>query len=143
MHKSNMAKYFIGVVSQEHVLIGVKQGIAQIGHGKKRGLARMQKGDWLIYYSPKIALESKEKLQAFTAIGQMVDDDIYQVEMSPTFKPFRRNVQYLSANKSPIAPLLENLSFIKNKKQWGYIFRYGLVEIPQEDFELIKQEMMQ
>lgn len=136
-----MTKYFIGVVSREHVQIGVNEGIAQIGHGKRSGLARMKKDDWLIYYSPKISLESSEKLQAFTAIGQMADDEIYQVDMSPTFKPFRRKVMYISAHEAPIAPLLENLSFIKNKKQWGYIFRYGLVEIPEKDFELIKHAM--
>ncbi len=136
-----MTKFFIGVVSKEHVLIGVKAGIAQIGHGKRTGLARMHKGDWLVYYSPKIALDSNEKLQAFTAIGQMVDDEIYQVEISPTFKPFRRKVKYLHVHDTPIAPLIEKLSFIKNKNQWGYIFRYGLVEITTEDFELIKQAM--
>jgi predicted RNA-binding protein len=136
-----MTRYFIGVVSKEHVLIGVKESIAQIGHGKKSGLARMHKGDWLIYYSPKVALNSDEKLQAFTAIGQMVDDDIYQVEMSPTFKPFRRKVAYSPSHDIPIAPLIEKLSFITNKSRWGYVFRYGLVEIPKEDFELIKNAM--
>ncbi len=65
-----MTKYFIGVVSREHVLLGVKQGIAQIGHGKRSGLARMHKGDYLVYYSPKIALDLDKKLQTFTAIGQ-------------------------------------------------------------------------
>lgn len=137
-----MTKYFIGVVSKEHVLIALKSGIAQIGHGKSAPLARMHKGDWLIYYSPKIALDSDEKLQAFTAIGQMVDDDIYQVTLSSSFKPFRRKVKYLKAKDAPIVPLIEKLSFIKNKKNWGYVFRFGLLEIPQKDFEFIKAQML-
>ncbi len=132
-----MTKYFIGVVSKEHVLRGVSLGIAQIGHGKRSGLARMHTGDWLIYYSPKVALDSKEPLQAFTAVGKMVDNEIYQFDESPTFKPFRRNVKYEKVKEAPIAPLIESLSFIKNKISWGYVFRYGLVEIPEEDFELI------
>ena len=136
-----MTKYFIGVVSREHVLYGVKEGIAQIGHGKKQGLARMKKGDWLIYYSPKVALDSSEKLQAFTALGQISDDTPYQVEMSPTFKPFRRKVIYEKYKEVSIVPLIEKLSFIKNKKSWGYVFRYGLVEIPKEDFDVIKNQM--
>lgn len=135
-------KYFIGVVSREHVLQGVKNGIAQIGHGKRSGLARMKKGDWFIYYSPKVALDSKEPLQAFTALGQIADDKIYQVEMSETFKPFRRKVNYKNVKETPIAPLIKSLSFIKNKKSWGYVFRYGLVEIPQEDFKLISEQMV-
>lgn len=137
-----MTRYFIGVVSREHVLMGVEKGIAQIGHGKRSGLARMNKGDFLIYYSPKIALDSDEKLQAFTAIGQMVDDDIYQVEEPPTFKPFRRKVRYEKVKDAPIAPLIPDLSFIKNKKSWGYVFRFGLVEIPESDFLLIKEKML-
>lgn len=137
-----MTKYFIGVVSRKHVQIGVKLGIAQIGHGKRPGLARMHKGDYLIYYSPKVALSSDEKLQAFTALGQMVDDEIFQVEMSPTFKPFRRKVKYFKAKDASIAPLIEKLSFIKNKKSWGYVFRYGILEIPESDFLMIKEQML-
>ncbi len=137
-----MTKYFIGVVSREHVLYGVKEGIAQIGHGKKQGLARMKKDDWLIYYSPKVSLDSTEKLQAFTAIGQIAGEVIYQAEMSPTFKPFRRKVIYKKCKEVPIVSLIEKLSFIKNKKSWGYVFRYGLAEIPKEDFDIIKNQMI-
>ena len=43
---------WIGVASAEHVARGVDLGIAQIGHGKHAGLARMKRGDTLIYYSP-------------------------------------------------------------------------------------------
>jgi hypothetical protein len=136
-----MTKYFIGVVSREHVQLGVKAGIAQIGHGKRSGLARMHKGDWFIYYSPKVALDSTEKLQAFTALGQIADDEIYEAEVSPTFKPFRRKVNYQKIQEIPITPFIEKLSFIKNKKSWGYVFRYGLVEIPKEDFDVIRQAM--
>jgi predicted RNA-binding protein len=134
-------KYWVGVVSREHVVIAVKDGIAQIGHGKRQGLARMHQGDWLIYYSPKVSLESDDKLQAFTAIGQIADEEIYQVEMSRTFRPYRRHVTYHSCHVTPIAPLIAELSFIKNKRQWGYVFRYGLVEIPKRDFEAIKHAM--
>jgi hypothetical protein len=137
-----MTKYFIGVVSKEHVIRGVKMGIAQIGHGKRSGLARMHSGDWLIYYSPRIVLDSKVPLQAFTALGQMADDEIYQTEESPTFKPFRRKVKYQKVKAAPIAPLIPSLSFIKNKKSWGFVFRYGLVEIPEKDFKFIAGHMI-
>jgi len=138
-----MTRYIIGVVSADHVQHGIELGIAQIGHGKRSGLARLSRDDWLIYYSPRQSLDSKEPLQAFTAIGRMADDEIYQVEESPTFKPFRRHVLYLNAQAAPIAPLIPALSFIKNKRSWGYVFRFGHVEIPEADFELIKAAMTQ
>ena len=137
-----MTKYFIGVVSKEHVQHGVKLGIAQIGHGKRSGLARMQQGDWLVYYSPKESLDSKQPLQAFTAIGQMADDEIYQDSESSSFQPFRRQVKYLAAKDAPIAPLIPDLNFIKNKQSWGFVFRFGLVEITEEDFQRIKTSMV-
>ena len=137
-----MTKYFIGVVSKQHVQRGVRLGIAQIGHGKRSGLARMHQGDWLVYYSPKESLDAKQPLQAFTAIGQMADDEIYQVTESATFQPFRRNVKYLDAKNAPIAPLIPDLTFIKNKQSWGYVFRFGLAEITEEDFQRIKTSMV-
>jgi hypothetical protein len=30
------------------------------------------------------------------------------------------------------------LSFIKDKTHWGFMFRFGMFQIPEEDFELIK-----
>lgn len=38
---------WLGVVSAEHVRRAVDLGIAQIGHGKRAGLARMKAGDVL------------------------------------------------------------------------------------------------
>lgn len=135
-------KYWIGVVSNEHVQKGVKDGIMQLGHGKRSPLARLQKGDWLIYYSPVQAFGDKESLQAFTALGQVADDEIYQHPMNGDFITSRRRVNYQKVTDSPIRPLIEKLSFIKSKKSWGYVFRSGLVEIPEQDFITIKNSMV-
>lgn len=135
--------YWIGVVSKEHVMRGVELGIAQLGHGKRAPLARMHRGDWLIYYSPKIALDGKELYQCFTAIGEVADDDIVQVKISDTFQPFRRKVDYKPSKDVSILPLIPELSFIKDKKRWGYGFRFGLIEIPKSDFDIIASAMLQ
>ncbi len=133
-------KYWVGVVSREHVKRGVKLGIAQIGHGKRSGLARMHTGNWLIYYSPRESLDGHDPVQAFTAIGQLPDDDIWEADEGD-FKAWRRKVDYKPAKDAPIRPLLDDLSFTKGKKSWGYAFRYGLFPIPQEDFEIIAKAM--
>jgi hypothetical protein len=138
-----MPKYWINVISKEHVLIGVREGITQSGHGKEAPLKRMKKDDWIIFYSPKQSLEGDEKLQAFTAIGQIADDAIYQYEMSPTFKPFRRNVHFKKAQEVPIQPLVDSLAFIQDKKHWGFMFRFGLFEISQKDFQTISECMLE
>ncbi len=137
-------RYWIATVSKNHVLIGRDGGFCQACHGKKAPLARMQPGDWLIYYSPKEAMEGKDPYQKFTAIGQIADAQIYQFDMGRGFVPFRRNVKYLKGTKElPIHPLLNQLSFTKDKeKSWGMAFRSGMLEIKKEDFDLIHGGMV-
>ena len=83
-----------------------------------------------------------EPYQKFTAIGMVTDDEPYQVTISADFKPYRRNIAYLKAKHIDIKPLIDQLPFIKNKKSWGYVFRYGFLEIDQESFEIIAQGML-
>ncbi len=139
---SESPKYWIAVASKDHVMRGVSGGFMQANHGKRAPLKRMKSADWVIFYSPKQVLERDEKCQAFTAIGQVSDDNIYQVAMTEDFAPFRRNVTFQAANETSILPLINDLDFIPNKKSWGYPFRIGFFEIGEHDFELISQNML-
>jgi hypothetical protein len=131
-------RYWIGVASCDHVLNGVKGGFCQLGHGKKPALEKMQADDWIIYYSPRQQLAADSTtLQAFTAIGQILEGTIYQADMGD-FKPWRRDVRFLEVEQIvPIRPLIEKLEFIKDPKRWGYPFHRGHLEIGRTDFELI------
>jgi hypothetical protein len=132
--------YWLGVVSREHVKRGVELGIAQIGHGKRAGLARMHRGDWLIYYSPRASLASKQPLQAFTAIGEITDETVWQADEGE-FKPWRRRVAYLpEAADAPIAPLAKALDLTRTPN-WGYQLRRGLIELTECDFRRIRGAM--
>src|SRR5437764_10049992 len=133
--------YWVNTISQDHVRLGVEGGFTQAGHGKASGLKRLKADDWLVFYSPKTKLRGGEPLQAFTAIGRVADDDLYQVEMAPGFRPWRRNVEFVTCAETPIRPLIDQLTFIKDKQRWGYVFRFGLFTIPQGDFERIKRAM--
>ena len=140
--QKNRHRYWIIVASKDHVMLGVKEGIAQANHGNVTPLRRMKKDDIIIYYSPKTIYGQNEKCQRFTAIGKVRDIDIFQVKLNETFSPFRRRVEYYHQCKEiPIEDLIPALSFIKNKKSWGYIFRFGLIQIPYNDFLTISHEM--
>lgn len=133
--------YWIGVVSRPHVQIGVEGGFVQLNHGKRAPLQRFRANDRLIMYSPRTDYPDGEPLQSFTAIGKIVSGDIYQVELTPTFKPYRVDVQFSRCNESPIKPMIEELSFIKSKSHWGAAFRFGQVKVPAKDFALIARAM--
>jgi len=135
-------RFFIGVASREHVLNGVSGGFAQFGHGTMAPSKRLVTGDWVIYYSSKERLSEAGRCQRFTALGRVVDDELMRVEQAPGFTPWRRRMEYLEAREVEIRPLLDRLSFITDKSRWGAVFRFGLIEIPRDDFMRIAKRMV-
>ena len=135
------AKFWIAVVSKNHVLNGIRMGIMQVCHGKKAPLQRIHKNDYIIFYSSKIQMRDRQVFQKFTAIAKAIDDEIYQVQQFENFEPFRRKVTFLECKEAAIKPMLASLDFIENKQRWGYPFRYGLVEISEKDFRFITTKM--
>ena len=145
--------YWIGVVSKDHVALGVAGGFTQLNHGKAGPLERMRAGDGFAFYSPRTAYPDGAPLQAFTAIGRIRDGNVYQAaqgmpgtEVSTegridVFKPFRLNVDYFPASDAPIKPLIDDLSFIRSKMHWGAAFRFGYLRVPEADFAKIAAAM--
>jgi hypothetical protein len=134
-------RYWIGVVSQDHVEAAVAHGFVQLNYGKAGPLERMQPGDGVAFYSPRTSYPAGAPLQAFTAIGRVADGPIYEAEAVAATPMFRRNAAYFDATPAPIKPLLERLSFIRSKEHWGAAFRFGVVRVPREDFAAIAAAM--
>jgi predicted RNA-binding protein len=135
-------QYWIVVVSKDHIARGVSGDFIQANHGKEGPLKRMAVNDWVIVYSPKESYIGNEPLKAFTAIGQVAEDKIYQHKMTDDFIPYRRNIKYHTCKETPIAPLIDSLDFIKNKASWGYHFLFGFFGIQEDDFKLIRSQMI-
>jgi len=131
---------WLGVVSRDHVRRGVRLGIAQIGHGKRSGLAKMQRGDCLVYYSPRASLSGNEQVKAFTAIGEIVDDEIWQADEGE-FKPWRRAVAYDEDTVDVAVDDLKDRLELTSTPSWGYQLRRGLVPLSDRDREVIRAAM--
>lgn len=101
----------------------------------------MHTGDVIVCYSPKKEYAGREPLKAFTALGFVEDEEIYQTAGSPDFHPFRRRVRYIAVKDVPALPLVSDLTFIRNKKAWSFVMRFGLLEIAESDFRLIATAM--
>ena len=132
---------WINTVSHNHFKAGLEGGFTQANHGKNTNLKKLDKGDFIVFYSPGAEFRGGETLQSFTAIGQISDEEPYQIEMSPDFRPWRRNVDFFKSQESPIAPLIPELDFIRDKNRWGYPFRRGLFKVERSDFERIAKAM--
>lgn len=132
-------KYWLGVVSKEHVFRGVKEGFAQVCHGKKAPLMRIHSGDWLIYYSPGFKM-GKSDIKSFTAIGKVIDDQVFQFQISSDFVPYRRHISYLPCKDLAIDEVKSELELCRGPS-WGFKLRRGIVELSRSDFEKIKRKM--
>jgi EVE domain len=136
-----MRQHWIAVASAEHVRWGRKGGYMQVCHGKRGPLARVLPGDGVVYYSPTEVFRGPGKLQAFTAIGRVCGGEPYAFDMGGGFVPFRRDVDWLEAQESPILPLLDQLEFSAGKRNWGYQLRFELLSISAVDFGEIGEAM--
>ena len=134
-------QYWINTISRAHVLLGVAGGFTQADHGRNTRLRQLEHGDWLVFYSPRTEFRAGQSLQRFTAIGRISDDVRYQVQMSESFHPWRRTVQFLESHEVLIQPLVTELTFIADKQHWGFPFRTGLFKVGQEDFGRIAAAM--
>lgn len=114
----------------------------QVCHGKVAPLRRIRPGDMVAYYSPTDIFGGRKPLRAFTALGMVRAGDPYQVEMGEGFRPWRRDVDWRQdVHEVPIAPLLDILEFSRERKNWGYPFRFGLVAISDHDMQKIEAAM--
>lgn len=134
-------KYWINVITKDHVLAGLAGGFTQANHGAATTLQMLREGDIIFFYSPGTLFRAGEILQAFTAIARVADGEAHQVELSPRMKPWRRKVASLSCEEAAIKPLIAGLDFVSDKAHWGLSLRGGLFEIGKDDAQRIATAM--
>jgi len=113
----------------------------QVCHGKRAPLQRVAPGDRVAYYAPALTMGGKDKLQSFVSIGLVQRGEPYAFDAGGGFVPYRRDVAYVPAAESPIAPLLDQLELAADRARWGYQFRFGLFTISAHDMALIATAM--
>jgi len=134
-------KYWINVISKDHVLTGMAGGFTQANHGDPTNLQLLREGDLIFFYSPGTLFRAGEILQAFTALARVADGEAHEVTLSARMKPWRRDVTPLACEEAPIAPLIPDLDFIGDKTHWGLSLRRGLFEIGKDDAHRIAAAM--
>lgn len=137
-----MSRSWIAVASAEHVQRGQEGGFMQVCHGKAVPLRRLQPGDRVVYYSPTRSFGGSERLQAFTALGQVRAGAPYLVDMGGGFHPYRRDVGWLPTRAVRVRSLRDRLAFTAAGSNWGYQLRLGLVEIGAQDMDVIAAAML-
>ena len=113
----SVPRYWVVVAARDHALSGVQQGIVQANHGKEGPLRRMQPGDGLVVYAPKLIYGEPTLCQRFVALGVVANEPIYQATVGDDFHPFRRKARYEAVIETPIQPLLASLEALLHLPQ--------------------------
>ena len=136
-----MTAFWIGVASHDHVRAGVEGGFCQLAHGKAAPVARLQLANRIVYYSPRELMAGGAPVQAFTAIGEVLAEKPHRVDVGGGFKSYRRDVRFFDARVVSIRPLLQRLSFTRDKESWGLAFRRSVFRIDLDDYRQIARAM--
>ena len=135
-----MTKYWVGVVGAKHAETGRERGICAFSHGKQQAVSRLMPGDRFAFYAPREGYREGEAVQAFVAVGTVREGEPFETDFggSPAWV---RNARYDIIARASVRPLLAELAFVSNPKNWGMAFRRSLFEITAEDFTTIEAAM--
>ena len=147
-------RYWVGVMSKDQVSDAVKKGYCEFKNGSKKPFKHVNPHSWFVLYSPgtkspkllrELGRDAGEKVQAFTAIGQVLPGDPYSVDLGNDEIVFRRNARFVpNVTEAPLAPLMSQLSFfskLSKHQPWGVPFRKGLIELLKSDFYKLCEAM--
>jgi predicted RNA-binding protein len=150
-----MDNYWVFPITEDNLTICLKHSVIGVsGYAEKRA-RNIQPGDHIVFYvSRKFYSQFMPRVREFQAevvcIGPPFKsknnifkgsyNKIWFKSEEQTF-PTRLPIEIINQKKCAIVPLIKNLSFIKNKKNWGSAFLGGLRQISVDDFNLILKSM--
>jgi hypothetical protein len=135
-------RYWIAVVPRAGVERCLAAGFAMFAHGRRDAIMRTQPGEWLAYYCPRTLLKGGEEVRAFCAIGRFADREPYETELMPGRVGWCRDIAFQAdAHEAGVYPLLDRLSFIRDRAHWGLFFHRSLFSVPRDDFATIAGAM--
>ena len=132
---------WIGVAARAHVMLGQTDGFVMFAHGIHSAVLRLQPGDWFAYYAPTQTLGGKDAVRRFVAIGEIVDGEPMQRQMTADVTGWCRPARYCDAQEADIYPLLDQFGFVTDRAHWGMYFRKSLFKVDTADFSLIADAM--
>lgn len=134
-------QYWIAVVAQDRAERARQGRYAELSHGRAGILELLRPGDGYVTYCPRTTDPKGTAVQAFTTLGRVGTGALYRVTEPDGSAAFRLAVDYVAAQPAPVKPLLDSLTFIRNRQHWGAAFRFGALRITGADYARIAAAM--
>ena len=104
-------------------------------------MGRMQPGDYyIIYYAPRERMRAGDFVQAFVAFGRILPAS-HLSRCIKQISPFSAVCRVQRRRGCPIRPLLQKLSFTRDRVSWGQALRLGTFKIEPDDLKIIAGAM--
>jgi len=137
-----MPGFYIGVAHRAQAIHAAQEGFVAFSHGRESAVQRLNVGDRVIYYAPKSDFDG-EPVQAFVAHATVTGDAPCQRAFMGSDGLFwARDAVFDPVTEVPVRPLIDDLTFVKDKAHWGVAFRQGGFRISREDYERIARALL-
>ncbi|SER65589.1 EVE domain-containing protein [Tranquillimonas rosea] len=133
--------HWIGVVHRAQARMAREAGQVAFSHGRESLVRGLDVDDTVIYYAPKSDRDGVP-VQAFVAHATVTGAAPYETEFRPGLTGWVRDARFDDVREVPVKPMLDSLSFVPNKRNWGLTFRGGRFSIPPEDYARIAGAML-
>lgn len=142
-----MSNYWVFPITQDNLDICLEHSIIGASGNNKKRITRIQPGDLIIFYVSRAFYNRiLPRIGEFQAVVGCIGwpfksaTKMWHDSAGDNF-PTRMPIKVVSRKKCKVGPLIEKLSFIKNKHNWGSAFFSGMRQIPTGDFILIVDAM--
>ncbi len=113
-----MAGAWVAVISADHAAAAARDGFFACSHGDGRAAARPANGDRFACYAPRERFGEGEPVQAFVALGRILDD-APAPRMIGGFEAQVRRAAYEATGRAPVRPLIPRLGFVATRAATG------------------------
>src|SRR5262249_46003842 len=100
-------------------------------------------GDLIVFYVSRESLSSTKRIGKFIGLAEVISQSYHSA--APIWNnglfPQRIDIEPFSEKYCDVKALLIRLRFNKNKGNWGATFLSGILKIPHDDFETIRENM--
>jgi predicted RNA-binding protein len=135
--------YWVFSITEDNLQIALRERVIGFTESAARRSGSLAMSDQVTFYVPRQKLASNILVRKFIGRAEITsatyrsDEQIWK---GGTF-PIRIDITPLSTKCCDVKPLINDLTFIKNKHYWGAHFMNTILKIPAADFDLIQKSM--
>jgi predicted RNA-binding protein len=134
---------WIVCITNDNLRISLKEKVIGFAESKRAVLKSFEPGDLVVFYVSRESLSSTKRIGKFIGLAEVVSQSYKS--SAPVWNhgvfPQRIRIEPVSEKSCDIKTLLDRLRFIKNKANWGASFLSGILRIPHDDFDTIRENM--